>query len=566
MRFIKRSTRKKPKVSLVLLDWSVRESFHLLHYLGGQNVDRDQFEVVFIEYYSREAAPLKEFAEQVDTWLLLEMPEDCIYHKHLMYNCGIVFCHGEIVMICDSDAMVRESFIQTIIHEFEKNDRIILHLDQFRNSRKDFYPFNYPSFDDVQGAGCINNVGGKTKGIVDTVDSLHSRNYGACMCAKRADLIAIGGADEHLNYLGHICGPYEMTFRLVHYGLKEIWHEDEYLYHTWHPGQAGVDNYKGPHDGMHMSSTALEALVSKRVRPLVENRAIQLLRRRENADSEVIESVLIDQQYIQDWNRARVKRSRRDSVVDPRNPTYLYKGFKIISTNERYYASPLIDAYLDEVGQSRPHTVLESSSLTGVLKCIDYEFPYVLYLSQVGNAFCWNILWPLMRAERRVIGYLRRCFRRERIQALWNDVEGLQKKQLGWQVVTEFCRRCVARCLAVKENVASLMERTSYMTRWTNSIVANIYFLRKLAAVKRDKLLLLTTSRYLEFYLKALTVTKVLPKIRITRLNDRDDVKACLERLTAGGDVGPVILTRDVYFGHYGLVQSFSQIKATLVI
>jgi len=31
MKFLKRSARRNPKVSLILLDWSVRESFHLLH-------------------------------------------------------------------------------------------------------------------------------------------------------------------------------------------------------------------------------------------------------------------------------------------------------------------------------------------------------------------------------------------------------------------------------------------------------------------------------------------------------------------------------------------------------
>ena len=31
MRFIKQSARTHARVSLILLDWSVRESFHLLH-------------------------------------------------------------------------------------------------------------------------------------------------------------------------------------------------------------------------------------------------------------------------------------------------------------------------------------------------------------------------------------------------------------------------------------------------------------------------------------------------------------------------------------------------------
>jgi len=50
MKVIKQSVRPRPKVSLLLIDWSVRESFHLLHYLRKQDVDRDLFEVIIIEY------------------------------------------------------------------------------------------------------------------------------------------------------------------------------------------------------------------------------------------------------------------------------------------------------------------------------------------------------------------------------------------------------------------------------------------------------------------------------------------------------------------------------------
>ena len=102
MQFIKRSSRKAPRVSLVLLDWSVRESFHLLHYLARQDVPRDTFEVLVIEYYSRFAEAVRKFESEVDTWLLLEMPEDCYYHKHLMYNAGILLARGEICVICAS--------------------------------------------------------------------------------------------------------------------------------------------------------------------------------------------------------------------------------------------------------------------------------------------------------------------------------------------------------------------------------------------------------------------------------------------------------------------------------
>ena len=337
MRFVKQSTRAQPKVSLILLDWSVRESFHLLDYLSKQNVDRDAFEVIVIEYYSRVSDVIRRHEEQVDTWLLLEMPEDCYYHKHLMYNAGIAYAKGEICVICDSDAMVKEGFIQSIITEFDRHPDLVLHLDQFRNSRRDFYPFCYPSFEDVTGRGCINNVGGRTAGMADDRDTIHSRNYGACMCARRRDLIAIGGADEHIDYLGHICGPYEMTFRLVSYGCTELWHPTEFMYHTWHPGQAGEDNYLGPHDGRHVSTTALDALLCRRTMPLLENESLRRLRTAQGA-GKMAEPFRISLQYLSAW-----KKDRLQSASGFNNSTgaqLSWNGYVVERRAEGYVAFP----------------------------------------------------------------------------------------------------------------------------------------------------------------------------------------------------------------------------------
>jgi hypothetical protein len=278
MRVLKQNQQTRPRLSLILLDWGVRESLHVLHYLQQQTIPREAIEVVLLEYYDTVSKPAAEFESMIDTWVLLEMPSDCYYHKHLMYNAGTVLSKGEILMFADSDAMVRPTFVETVFKAFDRDSSIIYHMDEFRNIRRDFYPFNYPSFEAVVGEGCINNVDGKTKGILDEFDPMHTRNYGACMCARRDDIIGIGGADEDLTYLGHICGPYDMTFRLMNVGKRLVWEADEYLYHTWHPGSDGVANYLGPHDGRNMSTTAFQALCSGRVPPLVENEAIKRLR------------------------------------------------------------------------------------------------------------------------------------------------------------------------------------------------------------------------------------------------------------------------------------------------
>ena len=337
MKFIKHSARPCPKVSLILLDWSVRESFHLLHYLSKQDVDRDLFEVITIEYYSRVSDAIRPFENQVDAWLLLEMPIDCYYHKHLMYNAGIVAAKGDICVICDSDAMVKPGFIRSIITEFENHPNTVLHIDQFRNARKDLYPFCYPDFSEVMGRGCINNVGGRTRGVVDDKDPIHNRNYGACMCARRDDLIAIGGADEHIDYLGHICGPYDMTFRLVNSGHREIWHQTEFMYHTWHPGQAGEDNYLGPHDGRHVSTTALDALISGRTMPLEKNESIKNLRLAIEPAHDVKEFKIAPVHLIA-WQRNDIRKGTQWAAGN--SSRKIWHGFVVDQTTDGFVAYP----------------------------------------------------------------------------------------------------------------------------------------------------------------------------------------------------------------------------------
>ncbi|NIQ04069.1 MAG: glycosyltransferase, partial [Nitrospinaceae bacterium] len=63
----------------------------------------------------------------MDQWVVLDMPETLYYHKHLMYNVGIALSRGNLVTICDSDAMVKPTFVETLIRFFEENPDRVLH-------------------------------------------------------------------------------------------------------------------------------------------------------------------------------------------------------------------------------------------------------------------------------------------------------------------------------------------------------------------------------------------------------------------------------------------------------
>jgi hypothetical protein len=95
------------------------------------------------------------------------------------------------------------------------------------------------------------------------------------MAARRGELLRIGGSDEHRDYLGFCCGPYEMTFRLQNRGRRERWLTNEYLYHTWHPNQTSFNSdYQAPHDGRFLPLRALHARATGQVQPYRPNAAV----------------------------------------------------------------------------------------------------------------------------------------------------------------------------------------------------------------------------------------------------------------------------------------------------
>ena len=332
-----------PKVSIILLDWSCRESFHSIDYLNKQTVSREQYEIIWIEYYGRIPESLKSKKPLLDKWIVMGMPDDLYYHKHLMYNIGVISSRGDIICICDSDAVFGSTFVESIIKEFKQSPDIVLHLDEVRNINKKFYPFNYPSVDEILGNSVINWNKSKsmTTGLLDKNDYLHSRNYGACFCARKTDLITIGGADEKLDYLGHTCGPYELTFRLMNYGLKEVWLNNEFIYHTWHPGTDGHLNYTGPSDGRGMSLTALEALYDDRVMPLIENNVIRNMRlSRELEYGGSLDSV-INQDYFEIFKKSNLEEKDFYQLngIELIEQLNFYK-YNIIRNNNEYYGVP----------------------------------------------------------------------------------------------------------------------------------------------------------------------------------------------------------------------------------
>jgi len=273
------------KVSIILFDWSVRESFHAIDYLNRQTIPRKNYEIIWIEYYNRRPEPLQEHVNRgnIDKWIVLNKTGR--YFKHLMCNEGIVASTGEIVVIPDSDAIFSPTFIESIVNTFDKNENIVLYLEEVRTRNKRFYPFRYIPWESIWKTVRANSdninwdsVAKKPVGLTTEYDLIHYRNYGACFCARRKSIIEAGGFDEHPSYHCFLCGPHELGFRLVNKGYRELWHQSEWILHVWHPWvRRGVD-IMGESDGRAVNSLSLETRKTRRLFPLVENEKIRELR------------------------------------------------------------------------------------------------------------------------------------------------------------------------------------------------------------------------------------------------------------------------------------------------
>lgn len=268
-----RAYSRLPKISLILLDWSCRERFFALDWLAQQDADREEYEIIWVELFDR-AVP--EVIEKAD--VVITCGQKGRYHKHIGYNVGLLHATGEVITVCDSDAVFPPNFISSIKKKFgmdrdgKERSLVLMHYERRTKSA-------YPD------------------GMAH-ISELHQHewvplweNVGACVTMRRDDSIRLGGFDEHKTFRGYVCGPYELAWRAVNAGIPEEWHEpDVTLWHFAHPNEDHTNIYRRirwqtllelgfvrPHLKEH-SLSAVEAFSTGRLLPLRENPKVHALR------------------------------------------------------------------------------------------------------------------------------------------------------------------------------------------------------------------------------------------------------------------------------------------------
>jgi hypothetical protein len=272
----KNSAPAAPKLSFILLDWGCRERFTTLDWLNKQDIPRDQYELIWVELYDRVMDEVMEKADVVVT-----CNQRGTYHKHLGYNVGLLQARGDLISVCDSDAVFPSDFVRSVFRSFgiesggPAQPQVLMHYE-WRTSL--LYP------DDLSDAESLKDPARWQWWPLIV-------NEGACVTVRRADAVRFGGFDEHPSYLGYLCGPYDLAWRLVNAGWAEVWHDSSVaLWHFAHPDPIGTNGHIAslqqllekahPHMQGH-ALTAVEAFSTGRFQPLQENPKIWALRMRD---------------------------------------------------------------------------------------------------------------------------------------------------------------------------------------------------------------------------------------------------------------------------------------------
>ncbi|MGA2916325.1 MAG: glycosyltransferase [Sedimentisphaerales bacterium] len=293
-----------PKVSIILLDWSCRERFNTLDWLGKQDVSRDNYELIWVELYNR---IIPEAFEKADTFITCG--HRGIYNKHVGYNIGLLNSNGQIIVVCDSDAVYPPDFVSSVLKSFYPDNSItpqplVLMHYELRTS------FPYP--DNLRSADELKDEKWQWWPV--------NPNAGACMSVRKKDAVRFGGFDEHKTFNGYLCGPYDLGWRLVNAGIPERWHDmSTVLWHFAHPDPVGVNGIiptlklmresTHPHVDLH-ALAAVEALSTGRFQPLKENPEIFRLRMKDRQIGTEFEkkyAVMTGQKGFSQWQVFRLR-------------------------------------------------------------------------------------------------------------------------------------------------------------------------------------------------------------------------------------------------------------------
>jgi hypothetical protein len=238
--------------------------------------------------------------------------------------------------------------------------------------------------------------------------------------------------------------------------------------------------------------------------------------------------------------------------------TDTYRGFRIIKGEERVYARTLFDTYLNPTLSATNGSILQGRTVENLVQDIDEHYPRFLRLNERMARFCsriylliWAMIAPLIGLTKMIL------------QPTLARAEPAERSSSVSQLFGESRAFCLCRSWE-KYRVGRLAVEHSraYLEDGVNDLIANLYF-AKPRILPVD---VLTSSLFVQIYLTALSVLKILPALRVKRLTDPAKLHSYLQSVAHGDYDQILIVARDLYTNYYGLFQDSGQMKQVMVV
>lgn len=206
------------KVSIIMVDGSFRERFHSIDYFGNQSLSPEEYELIWVEYYSQVNPELKEKIGRYPNFRIVTLGREGLYHSSYCFNEGIRQAKSELLIIPDADVVVESNFLETIWVEHQKNPQMIM------------YCFRYDEPADIHKSNW------DLVHLRETCKLIGHSNFGACPSVRTRWLAEINGYEQHPIFAsGFHANGRDVNIRLKNLGLCVRWHPNIRIYHPWHP-------------------------------------------------------------------------------------------------------------------------------------------------------------------------------------------------------------------------------------------------------------------------------------------------------------------------------------------
>ena len=247
------------KISVIMYDGGYRERFHIIDCLNNQTIDKDMYEILWVEHFDK-VKPELERKENVKIIKLNRKPPLFISY---CWNEGIKRGTGDLLVLIDGDVYIDNYFLETVLEDHVKNEELVMYFYRLEEPKPLVPPRKLKPID----PGYLKKVCRLTNPV----------NYGGCLTVRKKWLLEVNGYEQFECFAGDVyAGGKELYTRFKNLGLHVKWNPKVMLYHPWHPVsygpyghslEKGSFNFKSQHEVIRRRELSLETLPYKGIDP-----------------------------------------------------------------------------------------------------------------------------------------------------------------------------------------------------------------------------------------------------------------------------------------------------------